>query len=238
MLLVLLAMLGALAGVLTTLAGMGGGLLLIAALTLLGGPHHALAVTSPALFVSNVHRAALFRAEIDRRVALSVGAGALPGALLGGLVLPAVPEVVVTLILLATTIAAVLRAKRLLRLQPRGRSLAAAGAGVGALSSTSGGAGLLLGPVIMSAGLTGASLVATIAACAATMHVGRVVGYAASGLLTSDVVAPVLAVMFGLVAGNLLGRRARAVVRPGREPTIELCALVISTGLAAVGLAR
>lgn len=236
--LLLLGILGLIAGALTTVAGMGGGLFLLAVLTVLRGPHLALALTSPALLASNTHRAFLFRREIDRRTTLLIAMGALPGALLGGLVLPAIPEPVVVGLLVVTTVFALLRAKGWVRLRLRSKSLAAAGAGVGALSSTSGGAGLLLGPLLMSAGITGGAFVGTIAACASAMHVGRVIGYIGSGLLTSAVWLPASVLLGGLLVGNLIGRRLRAYMPEGSEPKVELAALVVTSGLAVVQLAR
>src|SRR5690349_10895588 len=76
--------LGLLAGALTTVAGLGGGMLLLLALATLGEPHEALAVTAPALLVGNLHRLWMGRRELDRETALPLVAGALPGALVGG----------------------------------------------------------------------------------------------------------------------------------------------------------
>ena len=54
-----LAALGTIAGILTTLAGQGGGLFLLLAIAALVGPHEALAITAPALLLGNLHRAVL-----------------------------------------------------------------------------------------------------------------------------------------------------------------------------------
>jgi len=234
----LLAALGLIAGVLTTIAGMGGGLFLVAVLTVLHGPHLALTLTTPALFVSNGHRAYMFRRDIDRRVAGMVALGAIPGAMVGGLVLPALPPLVVTSLLVAVTVVALLRAWGFIKLKLRARSLAAAGAAVGALAATSGGAGLLVGPIVLSTGLTGLSYVATVAACAVALHLGRIVGYGAAGLLTLDLLPSIAALLAGLLLGNLVGRRARDYIPKKIEPKIEIGALVVSTALAVVGLVR
>lgn len=234
----LLAALGLIAGILTTIAGMGGGLFLVAVLTVLHGPHLALTLTTPALFVSNGHRAYLFRGEVDRNVAASVAIGAVPGAIVGGLVLPALPELFVTLLLVAVTVVALLRAWGAVKLRLRARSLAMAGAGVGAMAATSGGAGMLIGPVVLSTGLTGAAYVGTVAACAVAMHLGRILGYGAAGLLTIELLPSIAALLVGLLAGNLVGRRARGHIPKSVEPRIEIGALVVSTAMAVVGLAR
>ena len=82
-----LVLLGLLAGLLTTVAGMGGGLFLIVALGVTRGPHVALALSAPALLLANLHRAWLFRAHLDRGVASRLAAGAIPGAILGAVVM-------------------------------------------------------------------------------------------------------------------------------------------------------
>lgn len=235
---ILFVALGLVAGILSTVAGMGGGLFLIAVIGVLKGPHLALVLTSPALFVSNVHRTFMYRREVDWRVAGTVAAGAVPGALLGGLLLPAIPDLVITLLLVITTTLAILRARGLFKIQPRRGSLLGAGAGVGALASTSGGAGLLLSPVLLATGLTGAAFVGTTSACAVAMHLGRIGGYAGGGLLTLELVRPILALLVGLLAGNLVGQRLRTQVPEGSEPKVELGALVVSTALAVLGVAR
>ena len=52
-----IALLGILAGILTTLAGLGGGMLLVLALSLTSSPVTELAATAPALSLGNLHRA-------------------------------------------------------------------------------------------------------------------------------------------------------------------------------------
>src|SRR5690242_15015921 len=87
----LLVLMGLVAGVLTTIAGQGGGLLLLLACTAALGPHQALAVTAPALLFGNLHRAVMLRAHAHRPTALRMIAGALPGALVGGMLAGIVP---------------------------------------------------------------------------------------------------------------------------------------------------
>src|SRR5262245_36184409 len=69
-LLVELGLLGLAAGSLTTVAGQGGGLLLLLACSTLAGPHEALAITAPALLLGNLHRAVWLRAHINKSIAL------------------------------------------------------------------------------------------------------------------------------------------------------------------------
>jgi hypothetical protein len=145
---------------------------------------------------------------------------------------------VVTTLLVAVTVVALLRAWGAIKLRLRARSLAVAGAGVGALAATSGGAGLLIGPIVLSTGLTGAAYVGTVAACAVAMHLGRILGYGAGGLLTVELLPSIAALLGGLLLGNVIGRRARAYIPKNAESRIEIGALLVSTVMAVIGLAR
>lgn len=235
---VLLALLGLVAGVLTTLAGMGGGLFLLVAVGLMTGPKEALAVTAPALLVSNAHRAFLFRQHVDRRLAGIVALGVIPGALAGALVLPEIPEVVVALLFTASTVVALLRATGRLKIQLGGRWIIVYSVVIGALTATSGGAGMLIAPLVLSTGLSGSAYVATVAVCAIAMHVGRVIGYGTVGLLVAEQLPIVATLLGGLVLGNLLGRRLRGRLSPGVEKRVELVALVVANIAALANVLR
>src|SRR5207247_5363015 len=86
-------------------------------------------------------------------------------------------------LLAGTTVFAVARAlgawRRPLRIP--GLLLWPAGFGVGATAATSGGAGLLMSPLLMSTGLSGEGYVATAATIAVAMHTGRLFAYGAGG---------------------------------------------------------
>jgi uncharacterized membrane protein YfcA len=234
----LLLALGIVAGILTTVAGMGGGLLLVSVVGLLRGPHEALALTSPALMLSNLHRTWMFRASVDRRVAMLVAAGTVPGALLGGLLLSRLPGLWVTGLMLATTVIALLRARGLVKLRVGRGALFAAGSAIGALAATSGGAGFLIAPLLMSSGLRGQVYVATISCCAVALHLGRILGYGLSGLLRPELLQPTAVLLAGLLIGNVIASRLRSRIPGTLEPKLELAALLITTLFSLVGVAR
>ena len=76
----MLVMLGLMAGLVTTLAGMGGGMLLTLALAAWwGDPLRAIVVATPALLVGNAHRLLLFRQHVQWRLALPFVGAAHPG---------------------------------------------------------------------------------------------------------------------------------------------------------------
>lgn len=233
-----LAVLGLVAGILTTLAGMGGGLFLLVALGLVYGPHVALAVTTPALLVSNLHRAWLFRADIDWRMARLVALGVMPGAIVGALLLPALPEVVVAALFTASTGFALLRATGRVRIEPAPRWITAYAVGIGALAATSGGAGMLIAPLVLSSGATGGRYVATVAIGAVAMHLARVIGYGTVGVLVPAQLADAAVILVGLLAGNLIGRRMRGRLGAKTERNVELGALLVANAFAIAAVFR
>ncbi|MFO0547037.1 MAG: sulfite exporter TauE/SafE family protein [Polyangiaceae bacterium] len=217
--------LGLLGGVLTTIAGLGGGLFLVATLGVLRGPHEALAISTPALLLANLHRAILFRRDVDRRVAGAIALGAIPGAIAGGLLLPALPDGLVAALLVVATVFAVLQRRRVSMLSPGRKALALSGGGIGAIAATSGGGGVLVGPVLMAAGLTGSAYVGTVAACGVAIHVGRICGYGLSGLLTQSALPEIALVSIGLLTGNVAGRHLRRHASAQLVMRLEIAAL-------------
>jgi uncharacterized membrane protein YfcA len=230
--------LGILAGLLTTIAGLGGGILLQVALSLVVGPRLALAITAPALLVGNLHRAILYRAHVDRAVARSFALGALPGSLVGGLAAVVLPAWAMQGLMVAMAALAVSRHFGWWRWKPSAAVMLPAAAGIGAVSATSGGAGLLVSPLMLSAGLTGERYVSTVAVCAVAMHVGRLAAYSAGGLVTARTLALAAALTAAILVGNTLGARLRGSIPAAMAPRIELGVLGVATTLALAGVAR
>jgi len=230
-----LAALGLVAGILTTLAGQGGGLFLLLAISVLVGPHEALAITAPALLLGNVHRAALFRRSIQWSIAGRMIAGAVPGAFVGGLLAGAMPAWVLQVILVALTLLSIARAMKWLPFDVPRRGLGPAGLVIGAMTGTAGGAGVLFAPVLLSTGLTGAAYVGTLSTIAFATHAGRVVAYASNGLFTRELVLPTLLVALAITAGNALGERVRKSLSDRVTTRLEYGVLVVCVGVSLAG---
>ncbi|MDC0718069.1 sulfite exporter TauE/SafE family protein [Nannocystis bainbridge] len=234
----LLLVLGGVAGWLTTVAGLGGGVFLILALSLRMSPAEALALSSPALLVGNLHRWAVGRDDVDRRIAVPFALGALPGSALGGLVVVAMPTAVLQLLLVLTSALALARAVGWwLPRPPPAAALVPAGAAIGAMAATTGSAGLALGAILQSAGLTGATYVATAAATATAMHVGRLAAYGFGGLVTGETLVRAAVLALAILAGNLAGSRFRRGLSARTGARIELGVLFACVVLALVGMA-
>ncbi len=232
-----LAVLGLFAGILTTLAGQGGGLFLLLAVSVLVGPHAALGITAPALLLGNLHRAVLFRRFIDRSIAARMVVGAVPGAFLGGLLAGAMPAWVLQVMLVGLTLLSIARALKWLSFDVPRWGLGPAGLAVGAMTGTSGGAGVLFAPVLLSTGLTGSAYVATLSTVAFATHAGRVVAYASNGLFSREIAIPTLAVALAITAGNALGSRVRKLLSERMAMRIEYGVLLVCVGAALLGAA-
>lgn len=229
--------LGVAAGILTTLAGLGGGLFLLLVLSLVWDPRTALAVTAPALLLGNLHRLFLYRKDLDRRIGGAFAAGALPGSILGGVALVAIPGGALQLLLLLVTGLAVARAAGWLQFRPPAAAVFPAGFGVGALSASAGAGGFLAAPVLLAAGLTGPAYLATGAAGAASMHVGRLMAYGATGLLHRALLGDAALLAVAILAGNLAGDRLRGKLGPAITGRLETVVLVGCVALALAGVA-
>lgn len=228
--------LGLFAGSLSTVAGMGGGILLVLVLSLARDPLEALAVTAPALLAGNLHRVWLFRGVVDRRVAGVFVAGAFPGALIGSLLTVALPESALPWILLVVATLAVARGLGWLRWTPGPRALAPAGFVAGGVAATSG-AGIFVSPLLLAAGLKGDAFIATASATAAAIHVARLIGYGAGGLLTSSTVLSSAVLAIGLFAGNVAGRRLRSHLGERGAQRVTYGVMIAMVALAVAGVA-
>ncbi len=230
--------LGLVAGALTTLTGQGGGLLLLLALSPVVGPHAALALTTPALLFGNAHRAFLYRREAAYGVAARVVAGALPGAFVGGLLVSRAPGWIIHVVLVALTLLAVARALGKVNVRVPTWSLPIAGFVVGALTGTAGGAGVLVAPLLLTAGLSGGAFVGTAGLVGTAMHVGRVIAYGATGLILREHAVPVVLLAGAIFVGNHAGERARSRLSDVTTTRLEYGALVLFVTLAVSGVAR
>jgi hypothetical protein len=123
-------------------------------------------------------------------------------------------------------------------LRPPSAALAPAGLVIGAVCATTSGAGLLLAPLLLSVGLSSAGYIATAAACAAAMHIGRLGGYTAGGGVTLAALGLSAVVAAGILAGNLAGDRLRRRLTPRAEVWLEHGTMVACVTLALLGAGR
>ncbi len=229
---VLVACLGVIAGAITTVAGMGGGLVLLAALAALEGPHTALAWTAPALMLGNLHRVGLYRRHVDWRAAGWIALGAVPAAFVAGLVATRLPAWVLAAALLAVGGLGLAKVAGWLRWTPSVRATVPLGALSGVLIASGGGAGVVMGPTLLARGLRGTPYIATMASLAVALHATRLAAYGAGGLADGEtlLVGGLIAACIG--AGNRVGDRLRRRVGEAWQGRAQVGALVLCMGLA------
>ncbi|MCO4771614.1 MAG: sulfite exporter TauE/SafE family protein [Deltaproteobacteria bacterium] len=225
-----------LAGVITTVAGMGGGLVLLLGLSFFIDPLVALMTTGPALLIGNLHRVMLYREHVRRPLAWRLVLGAAPGALLGGLVAVALPDVMLRSAMVVLAVLATAKVVLGVRFTPPANALVPGGAAIGFVTATSGGGGLISGPLLLASGLSGRPYVATGAVAAATVHVFRLTGYGAAGSLNGTILLMGLVGAICIATGNLMGERLRGVIPEEVVPRLEVAVVLTCLGLALAGL--
>jgi uncharacterized protein len=231
----LLVPVGLAAGALSTIAGLGGGILVVLFLSVLVDPRTALVASAPALLAGNVHRMWLFRHALEKKIALSFIAGAVPGALLGSLAVVVLPDGALAWILFAVSLCAAAREVGWIRWTPKPTALAPAGFGAGTIAATSGG-GILVYPVLIAAGVKGDTLIATAAATAVAFHMTRLIGYGIGGLVHVDVLPQIALLIVGLCAGNIAGRKLRERMSDRAMMRASYAVLAVMIALAAAGV--
>ena len=236
MILAVVGLLGVVAGFLTTVSGMGGGLMLVISLSALWGPHVALPTTALALLVGNLHRLSLFRGHLRADIARPLLLGMVPGSIVGSLLVVAMPAGLIHVVMLALAAFAICRALFGWRWQIPRSALAPAGAAVGVMAGTSGGAAVLTAPLLLASGLRGDEYLATVALAAVAMHISRTIGYGAGGLVGADtfIWAGYLAV--ALVIGNLIGKRLRSRLPDLLRTGLEYSVLATCAALSVLGI--
>ena len=132
------------------------------------------------------------------------------------------------------TLLAVARAIGWVRVTLPTAALGPVGFVAGAVCATSGGAGFLIAPALLAAGLKGEAFVATAATGAVAMHVGRLIGYSTGELLTGTLLAQSLLIALAITAGNAAGRSLRAVLDGRLDGRLEPAALVVCLSMVLV----
>ena len=232
----LVAGLSVLAGAITTVAGMGGGMLLLLALAAWWDPAMALAVTAPALLLGNAHRAFLFRREVQWPTALRFAGAAVPGAIIGGALAVSFPGWLIQGLMVVMTLLALAKGVGWIKVKPPQAALVPTGGVVGVLTGASGGAGILMAPVLLATGLVRDAYVGTVAVCAAMMHAGRIISYGAGGLITADTLLYAGLAAAGILGGNFVGRYLRRFTLSWPAGLIEHVTLASCVVVALLGI--
>lgn len=206
--LALIALIAFGSAVLHSLAGFGGALVLAAGLSAVVDVKLAVPLTTTAMIVANSGRAWAFRHAIPWRSALLIFVTALPFIVIGALFFVRVSEELASALvggyLLCTVPLRHLLAGR--GIGVGGRGLAAAAVPYGLISGVSFGAGLVLAPFLIGAGILGESLVAIIAVLGLGLNAVKTIVFTGSPLLTGTLLLLGLAIGLCTIPGTYTGR--------------------------------
>lgn len=194
--------------VLSAVAGFGGGVLLLPVFTVLFGLRAAVPILTLTQLSSNGARVWLNRTEARLPLVGWFALGAVPSAVVGGLLLVHAPLTPLTRVLGVFLVGVVVW--RRLRPEPRppaDPTFAAVGAASGLGSALLGSVGPLTAPFFLAAGLTRAAYIGTEAASALTMHLAKIATYGAGDLLTGRVWLYGAALTPATLLGAWVGKR-------------------------------
>lgn len=193
---------------LSAVAGFGGGVLLLPVFTALFGLRVAVPMLTLTQLTSNVSRVWLNRHEIRWRLVGWFALGAVPLAIVGGLLLAHAPLTALKRGLGVFLIAVVIwRHLRPTPRRPSDPAFAGVGAASGLGSALLGSVGPLTAPFFLAYGLTRAAYIGTEAASAVTMHLSKIAAYGAGDLLTRQVLLYGVALTPATLAGTWVGKR-------------------------------
>lgn len=229
---------GLLAGFLTTVAGVGGGLTLIA---LLSGftpldPKEVVGLTAPVLLLSNAQRAWLFRGHIERDVGGWFLVGAVPAVIVAAATLPRLParaiQVGIALLLLTFVAERLARRSSPPAIGVPLRGFVGVGAASGVLSATVGGSGPFSAPFFNGYGLARHRFVGTNASVNAVQHLLKTFVFALVGVLT----VPVLPIAALAAVTSMVGNKLGELVLDRISERVFVNLLLIALTVAAIRL--
>ncbi len=191
-----------------SVGGFAGALLMAIAVAPVLGVKETVPVVATAMMISHASRAWLFRKAVDWDAFRMLMCFGLPFIVLGVLFYVELSERAVALFL-GTFLLVTLPLRRYLAGKsiavPR-RAIAAVAVPYGFISGTSFGAGMILAPFMLGAGIVGETLLATVAVSGVMLNVTKTVAFGLSPLLTAELAA--LGVALGLCTfpGHAVGR--------------------------------
>lgn len=176
---------GLLTAVLHTLCGFAGGILLSILIAPVVGVVGIVPVMAVALLISATTRLWVLRRAIDWRMYRAIMFTGLPAIVVGAVIYGFLPPRAVAGLLGTFLIASVLMRRTVERwkLSPDGSTFPVLGGVFGLLSGSTVGAGMILVPFLVGAGIVGEKLAAMFAAIGFTMNVAKTLVFASSSVL-------------------------------------------------------
>jgi len=225
-----------LTSILSAVAGLGGGVILLLVIAQFVAPTIAIPIQGAIQLVSNGSRAALLRSQISWPVVGWASILLFPASLLGVAVATSLPEDVVRLALAAFVLVLAWRPD-LLKSDARSRTpddakfmLVGVGAASGLLNSTVGASGPVTSPFLKAVTASHKAFVASAAMTQVLAHISKLVAFSAQGWSISDYWDTIAVGVAGVIVGSWIGTRLLDRVS---EANLDLLFKVVLTALAA-----
>lgn len=233
LLLLVVAFIAFTSAALHSLSGFGGALLLAAGLSFVIDVKQVVPLTTVAMMVAHSGRTWAFRHSIPWRAVIIVFSSALPFIVLGAMYFVKISEELANGLIGAYLLLSIpLRHVFLARGIVVGRlGLATAAIPYGLVSGVTFGAGLVLAPFLIGAGILGESLVAFVAALGIGLNVVKVIVFTGSPLLNGSILLIGLAIGLCTIPGTYIGRWLLRAT-PLRLHAAALETIVLAAGVA------
>ncbi len=198
-----------LASTLAAVAGFGGAAVLLPVLVAMFGVRDAIPILTVAQLVGNASRVWFNRREVTVPVVGWFALGAVPLALLGGLLFAAAPLGALRRLVGAVLLLMVVwrHVPRAAAWRPPVRAFVGVGAVFSFVSALVGSVGPLMAPFFLAYGLVKGAYIGTEALATVVMHVTKLAAYQGAAVLTLPAVGVGLALGPIMIAGSYAGKR-------------------------------
>ena len=234
---VIVALVALIASTVAAVAGFGGAAIMLPVLVWAFGVRDAIPILTVAQLLGNLSRVWFNRTEVEVRVVQRFALGAVPAAVIGGVVFATAPAGVLSRFLGGFLLLTVLY-----RHTPWGKQFSVKlpgflpiGISFGFLSAIVGGVGPLMAPFFLAYGLLRGAYIGTEALSTVTMHVTKLSVYGGYALLSGRTVLIGVAIGSTMFVGSYLGKRILTLVPERVFPVIIDGALITGGILLLIG---
>jgi len=203
-----------LTSILSAVAGLGGGLILLLVIAQFVAPTIAIPVQGAIQMVSNGSRAALLRTDVAWPAVGWSSVLLVPASFLGVAVATALPEDVIRLVLAGFVLILAWRPQLLKMSGARSRQpgedrgmLVGVGAMSGFLNTTVGASGPVTSPFFRAVTASHKAFVATAATTQVLSHISKLAAFSSQGWSASDHIGMIVAGAIGVLIGSWIGTR-------------------------------